>query len=206
MLSPRAANAVGRAKVECLRIDLYTTLDQMDRAVSACLGYLQNLGVEWSSRPTQGEARREYERIWTKLGGRTIEELIDLPLMSDPVSLATLDVLTRVFPSALSTDANLLSLAVCRAINLSLERGHGDSSCVAYVFFGKIAGQQFGDYKAGFDSVSSDTNWSGNVACSDSRLGPISGLHNLPSYGSSQSGPVVTFFGGRSKRRPKSAI
>ena len=121
MLSPRAANAVERAKVECLRIDLYTTLDQMDRAVSACIGYLQKLGVEWSPRPTQEEARREYERIWTKLGDRTIEELIDLPLMSDPVSLATLDVLTRVFPSALSTDANLLSLAVCRAINLSLD-------------------------------------------------------------------------------------
>ncbi len=150
ILSTRSANAIERANVECLRIDLYTTLDQTDRAVSACIGYLQHLGVEWSSRPKQEEARREYEQIWTKLAGRTIEELIDLPLMSDPVSLATLDVLTRVFPSALSTDANLLSLAVCRAVNLSLERGHGDGSCVAYVFFGKIAGPQFGDYKVGF--------------------------------------------------------
>jgi signal transduction histidine kinase len=70
--------------------------------------------------------------------------------MSDPESLATLDVLMRVFPSALATDANLLCMAVCRAINLSLERGHSDASCVAYVFFGKIAGPQFGEYKAGF--------------------------------------------------------
>ena len=35
-------------------------------------------------------------------------------------------------------------------MNLSLERGNSDGSCVAYVFFGKIAGPQFGDYKAGF--------------------------------------------------------
>jgi PAS domain S-box-containing protein len=56
-----------------------------------------------------------------------------------------------VFPPALhATDANLLSLTVCRAVNLSLERGHGDGSCVAYVFFGKIAGPQFGNYEAGF--------------------------------------------------------
>jgi len=149
-LSTRAADTVELARVECLRIDLYTTLDQIEKAVGAGIGYLRHLGVEWSSLPTEEEARNEYERIWKKIGDRTIEELIDLPLMSDPESLATLDVLSRVFPSALSTDANLLCMAVCRAINLSLERGHGDASCVAYVFFGKVAGPQFGDYKAGF--------------------------------------------------------
>jgi PAS domain S-box-containing protein len=151
MLSSRAANTVERANVECLRIDLYTTLDQPDRAVGACLNYLRHLGVDWSPNLTEEEARREYERIWANLGSRTIEELIDLPLMSDPVSLATLDVLAKALPPALhATHANLLSMMACRAVNLSLERGHGDGSCVAYVFFGKIAGPQFNDYKAGF--------------------------------------------------------
>ncbi|MGA7126307.1 MAG: AAA family ATPase [Chthoniobacterales bacterium] len=151
MLSSHAANAMERANVECLRIDLYTTLDQTDRAVGACLDYLRHLGVDWSPHLTEEEARREYERIWISVGSRTIEELVDLPLMSDPVSLATLDVLTRVLPAALhATHANLLAMTACRAVNLSLERGHGDGSCVAYVFFGKIAGPHFGDYKAGF--------------------------------------------------------
>ena len=150
MLSSRAANTVERATVECLRIDLYTTLDQTDRSVAACLDYLRHLGVEWSPHPTEEEARHEYERIWSQLGSRAIEELIALPLMSDPASLATLDVLTKIYPSALFTDANLLSMTVCRAVNLSLEQGNGHGSCVAYVFLGKIAGPQFGDYKAGF--------------------------------------------------------
>jgi PAS domain S-box-containing protein len=70
--------------------------------------------------------------------------------MSDPASLATLDVLTKVLPPALFTDANLLSLAICRAVNLSLERGNGDGSCVAYVWLGQVAGPHFGNYKAGF--------------------------------------------------------
>jgi len=39
--------------------------------------------------------RREYERIWSQLGSRPIEALVDLPLMSDPQSRATLDVLTE---------------------------------------------------------------------------------------------------------------
>ena len=56
MLSSRAANTVERATVTCLRVDLYTTLDQSDRAVAVCLDYLRHLGVEWSPHPTEEEA------------------------------------------------------------------------------------------------------------------------------------------------------
>jgi predicted ATPase/signal transduction histidine kinase/PAS domain-containing protein len=150
VLSTHAVNTVEQATVACLRVDLYTTLDQSDRAVGVCLDYLRHLGVEWSPHPTEEEARYEYERIWSQLGSRAIEELIELPLMSDPASLATLDVLTKVLPPALFTDANFLSLAICRAVNLSLERGNSDGSCFAYVWLGVIAGPHFDNYKAGF--------------------------------------------------------
>jgi predicted ATPase/signal transduction histidine kinase len=150
MLSSRAANTVERATVACLRVDLYTTLNQSDRAVAVCLDYLRSTGVEWLAHPTEEEGRREYERIWSHLGSRTIEELIELPLMSDPGSLATLDVLTKVLPPALFTDANLLSLVICRAVNLSLEHGNSDGSCFAYVWLGVIAGPHFDNYEAGF--------------------------------------------------------
>jgi predicted ATPase/signal transduction histidine kinase len=149
MLSSCAANTVELATVTCLRVDLYTALDQSDRAVAVCLDYLRYLGVECSLHPTEGEAKREYEQIWSQLGRRKIEELIELPLMSDPASLATLDVLIKAFPPALFTDANLHSLITCRAVNLSLERGNCDGSCVAYVYLAMIAGPRFGNYKAG---------------------------------------------------------
>src|SRR4029077_1858132 len=149
-LSTRAATTGDRATVACLRADLYTILDQSSRAIAVGLEYLRHLGIDWSPHPTEEEARREYDRIWTQLGSRAIEDLIELPLMSDPASLATLDVLTKVLPPALFTDANLLSLAICRAVNLSLERGNSDGSCVAYVWLGMIAGPHFGNYKAGF--------------------------------------------------------
>jgi PAS domain S-box-containing protein len=150
MLSSRARNTVELATVTCLRVDLYTTLDRTDRVVDVCLGYLRHLGVEWSPHPTEEEARREYERVWIKIGNLAIEELIDLPLMTDPTSLGTLDVLTRFLGPVAYTDANLVSLTACRAINLSLEKGNSDGSCVAYVWLGRIAGPHFGDYQAGF--------------------------------------------------------
>jgi PAS domain S-box-containing protein len=150
MLSSRAANAIDQATIACLRVDLYTTLDRSDRAVDVCLAYLRHLGTDWSPHPPAEQARREYERTWSLLGSRAIEELVDLPLMSDALSLATQDVLTKVVPAALFTDSNLLSLVICRMVTLSLERGNSDGSCFAYVFLGMIAGPHFDNYEGGF--------------------------------------------------------
>ena len=70
--------------------------------------------------------------------------------MSDPASLATLDVLTTIATPALSTDSNLHVLVASRAVNLSLERGNCDGSCMAYERLAVVAGARYGDYKAAF--------------------------------------------------------
>jgi PAS domain S-box-containing protein len=154
VLSGRSATKVEQAAVTCLRVDLYMTLDQGGRAITVCLDYLQHLGIDWSLQPPEDEVRREYERIWSQLAGRTIEALIDLPLMSDPVSLATLDVLTRLVTAAWLMDSKLPFLATCRAVNLSLEHGNCDSSCFAYEWLGMSlamgAEPRLGDYDVGF--------------------------------------------------------
>jgi PAS domain S-box-containing protein len=150
MLSHRAGNLIDIAAVACLRLTLYTTLDRSDRGVEVCLEYLQRSGVHWSPRPITDEVQREYDRIWQQVGSRSIEELVDLPLMRNPEVHATLDVLTEVVTPALFTDENLLSLVICRMVNLSLEHGNSDGSCFAYVWLGMILGPHFGDYRTGF--------------------------------------------------------
>jgi PAS domain S-box-containing protein len=146
-LSTRAINTVERATVACLRLDLYTTLDQSSRAIAVGLEYLRHLGINWSPHPTNEEARREYEQVWSQLGSRMIEDLIELPLMSDPASLATMDVLTKMATPSLYTDTNLVALVACRAVNLSLESGNCDGSCMPYVWLPMVAGPRFGDYR-----------------------------------------------------------
>jgi PAS domain S-box-containing protein len=149
-LSSRAANTVEQGRVACLRLDLYTTLDQSSRAVAVGLDYLRGLGIDWSPHPTEEDARREYEQIWSQLANRTIESLIELPLMNDPASLATMDVLTKLGAPAGFADANLYFLVLSRAVNLSLERGNSDGSCFAYAWLGGMVGARFGDYDTGF--------------------------------------------------------
>jgi len=149
-LSNRTANTAERATIACLLMDVYTALVQLDRAVAVALDYLRNVGIPCSPHPNEDEVRREYEKIWSQLGSRTIEDAADLPLMSDPESLATVEVLTKVVPAAVSMDLNLSALMICKAVNLSLEHGNCDASCLAYVMLGRIVGSHFGDYKTAF--------------------------------------------------------
>ncbi|MEW6343351.1 MAG: AAA family ATPase [Pseudomonadota bacterium] len=149
VLATRAVSEIERTLVASSRIDLYTALSDSSRAVAVCVDFVRSLGSEWPLHPTEQQCRREYDRIFSQLRGRAIADLIESPLMDDPPSVAMLDVLAKVFPCALYTDAKLLALLACKAVNLTLKRGNTDASCVAYVWLGQIAGPLFGDYKAG---------------------------------------------------------
>jgi len=150
MLAQRARSPHHIAVTTRLRLMLYTTLDQINRAVEICLEYLRRGGTDWSPHATSDEVMREYDRIWSQVGNRQIEDLIDLPLMTDPDLLDVLDVLAKLLMTALFCDEALSSLVICRMVNLSLEHGNSDGSCFAYVVFAIFAGPRFGNYEAGF--------------------------------------------------------
>ena len=150
LLSQRARNRHDVAVVTRLQLTLYTTLDQSDRGVEVFLEYLRRTGTEWERHPTRDEVLQEYERIWAVVGNRAIEQLVDLPVMTNSDVLDMLDVFTEIVTPALYFDENLSSLVVCRMVNLSLEYGNCDGSCFGYVWFAVIAGPRFNNYKDGF--------------------------------------------------------
>ena len=149
-LAQRATNLVDKAAVARQRISLYTVLDRLDRAIDVGLEFLSHVGINWSPHPTGNDVDREYAQIWQRLGGRSIEQLVDLPSMTDPGWRATVDVLVTFSSPAGFMDSNLSSLILGRIINLSLEHGHTDGSCFGYVYSNLALGACFGDYRTGF--------------------------------------------------------
>jgi PAS domain S-box-containing protein len=145
-LATRAAGTVQRCAVAHRRAHLYTMLGASERAVAVALECLRHVGIDWSAHPTEEEARGEYDRFWSRLGSRAIEDIVALPLMQDSEALAILDVLTSVGLPALYTDENLYALSVFRATNLSLERGNSDDAPYNYAGMGMIASARFGQY------------------------------------------------------------
>ena len=114
ILSTVARGTVNSAAVTCLRINLYATLDQSDRAVAVGLEYLRQIDGQWSLSATAEDVRQEYDRLCQRLRSAPIDGLLDMPPMRDPDRCATMDVLTVLTSSALFTDLNLLPLIVSR--------------------------------------------------------------------------------------------
>jgi len=150
VLSGRVRELVDRAAVTRLRVELYISLDRTDRAVEVGLEYLRYVGLEWSPHPTKEDVEPEYTKIWRQLGARAIEQLVDLPLMTDPDCRATLEVLSVLAWPAWHADEKLHDLVGAQMANLSLEHGNSDGSCHAYALLGRILGSNFGQYRAGF--------------------------------------------------------
>src|SRR4029077_7245341 len=150
MLAKRAKRGHDLAVVTRLQLTLYTALNRLDRGVEICLEYLRRGGTDWSAHPTHDDIQREYDRIWSLLGDRQVEDLLEQPLVADTDVLDVLEVLTELITPAVFFDQNLCALVICRIVNLSLEHGNSDGSCFAFVWFGIIAGPRFGNYEGAF--------------------------------------------------------
>ena len=149
-LATRAVGAIQQCFVARRRVALYTMLGQGGRAVTVALECLRHVGIDWSAHPSEAESRGEYERLSSLLGDRSIEDLVDLPLMHDPEARATVNLLTSLTVPALYTDINLAALGICRAANLSLELGNSDTAPENYQSLGMIASARFGHHEKGY--------------------------------------------------------
>jgi predicted ATPase/signal transduction histidine kinase len=148
-LALHASTAAEGVAVACLHMDVCLMLDRSDRAVAVCLAWLRQVGIHWLPNPGDETVRGEYDQIALLLGERSIEQLIDLPLMTDTTSRATLEALCKLFAPALQTNANLACLTICKAVSLSLTHGNCDASCMLYANVGRVS-RRYGDYATGY--------------------------------------------------------
>ena len=150
-LGTRATSLTDRAAVIYVQANLYTAMvDRADRAVEICLEYLRIVGIDWSAHPSAETIQSEYQALLARLAGRSIDELLDLPLAADADVIATIEVLLGLFTPAFNTDRGLVALLLLRMGNLGLEYGNTDATSLGYAFLGMVLGSGFGDYRTGF--------------------------------------------------------
>ena len=149
-LASRAVGTVQQCAVARRRVDLYVMLGAGEKAVAVAVECLRHVGIDWPSHPTEVDARNEYDRFWSLLGNRAIEEVVDLPPMQDPEALATLDVVTSLIVPAMYIGNDLGALSYCRAANLNLERGNSELAPYNYAAMGLLASARFGHHDKGY--------------------------------------------------------
>ncbi|CAG9185433.1 ATP-binding protein [Cupriavidus pampae] len=123
-------------------LELLMTSDQRDLAAAVGVQYLERAEGAWTAHPSAEDVQREYrmlrEQLRETLGDRPVTDLLDLPRMTDPVALGTMEVLTSLMPPAWYTDEHLRTRAILRQVNLSLTHGNGGTSALGYAWLAMI--------------------------------------------------------------------
>ena len=145
----KAASKVDKAAAYRLKILLRIMRAEYQQAVECALECLRMFGIDMPAHPTREQVQIEYEKVWLNLGERSIESLIDEPLVTDREIQAAMRVLAELCPPALNTDNNLHYLLVCHMANASLQYGTTDASVQAYAELATILGPTFHRYNDG---------------------------------------------------------
>jgi PAS domain S-box-containing protein len=149
-LLTRSRTKFNKANIYRMQVELYTGKVELANAVDRGLKGLKLLGIDMSPHPSREEVQTEYNNIWSKLGDRQIEDLVNLPVMTSPEMSTAMDILVALFAATLCSDQNLFLLAACHMVNISLRYGHCSASAMGYGFLGMGLGTVFGKYAEGY--------------------------------------------------------
>jgi predicted ATPase/signal transduction histidine kinase len=149
-LLQHARTRVDQTAAYRIRIDAHSIKGEGGEAIASALECLRMFGIDMSAHPSDRDVQRAYQEVWSNLGARRIEELIDLPRMTDPELEAAMEILARLYIPAYYSDNNLFHLHLCHAVNLSLRHGNSPSSTYAYGWFGVILVSAFHRARDGY--------------------------------------------------------
>ncbi len=110
---------------------------------------LQQLGINFPEQPTPDDVQQSFEQVIDNLQGKSIGELVDLPIMKNPENIAAMKILMRVIPAAFQSDPVMVPLIAFEMVKLSIKYGNTAVSAYGYSLYGLLLCGAFGDIKAG---------------------------------------------------------
>ena len=149
-LIEHAASKPDLAAAYFLKVQLYVVKSEHSRAAACALTCLESFGITIPAHATREQVLAEFDDMWRAFGGRPIESLLDLPMMTDPDLLATMHLLANTIDASGFSELNLAFLLRCRMVTLSLRHGVSGASAVAYGFLADQLGALFGRYGDGY--------------------------------------------------------
>ncbi len=154
LLLERAQTRVDKSRVYDLKIRQYENTSRYTDAIRIGHEGLALFGLTFPQLPGEKRAAldRELETINRLIDGRSIESLIDLPLMTDPEIKAVMGLLANLHTQCyLSGDKDLTLLNTAAMVRLSLTYGNTEESAHAYVLHAMNVGQVMGDYRSAYE-------------------------------------------------------
>ncbi len=134
----QARNSLDKVAAYETQVRAYTRQRQFPKAIHIAREALLLFEVVLPETPTQADIVQALTETALKWQGKSIEELVNLPRMTDAYSLAALHLLSTTMSTCYLGMPHLLPLIISKAVNLSIDHGHAEFSPFAYAAYGMI--------------------------------------------------------------------
>ncbi|MBE9225097.1 AAA family ATPase [Phormidium sp. LEGE 05292] len=145
-----AKTLLDKLKVYEVQIQAYMGQNKLHEALNTGLQVLKQLGVEFPDSPNPSDIGQALGETASILSGTRIEDLINLPQMTDPHQLATIRILSSIFSPCYFAVPPLVPLVVCKQIDLSVQYGNASVSPFSYAVYSLLLCGVIGDIDSGY--------------------------------------------------------
>ncbi|MEH2088317.1 AAA family ATPase [Nostoc sp.] len=146
-----AQTILDKVKIYEIQIAAQTAQSRLLEAIAVGRDALKQLGVELPIEPNNAEIGKALQVLANQLAGKRIEELADLPVMTDPEAQAAMQLLGMLFAPVFQGMPGLLPLISCTMVSLSLQFGNTPASTVGYALHGMVLCAFLGEVEGGYD-------------------------------------------------------
>lgn len=133
-----AKTTLDRVKAYETKIQAFMAQSKFLEALNTTVEIVNMLGVSIPKRPKKRHILAETFRTKWALRGKTIESLIDLPLITDPHKQAVLQLMSLAITPAYFTSPALFAILINKMVALSVVHGNAPVSSVAYIFYAML--------------------------------------------------------------------
>jgi len=142
-----------KIKVYEVKIQAYCGQMQFLEALAIGLQALEELGVHLPVAPTPEEIQQAFSNTARTLQGRRVEDLFDLPTMTDAIASLSIRLLANLNAPAYQAAPALFPLIILEMVNLSIKYGNHDLSAFAYAAYSNILGSVLLEIETGYRFV-----------------------------------------------------
>ena len=139
-------------KVKVYQVKIVTVVAQGDlkEAVRLGLQVLALLGLVIPEETSPEEIQTRLEQTTARLNQQGIETLIDLPVLTNPLQLAAMEIVSKIVSAAFVVTPETFLMIAVTLVNLSIEAGNGLISALAYLAYGIVLRTTLHDIESGY--------------------------------------------------------
>ncbi len=133
-----AQSVLNVVKVYIIRIQANAARNKIQEALLVGREILQRFGITFPAIPTTDDIKQAMLENQTLMGDKNIEDLYDLPVMTDEEKLAIIEIGNRIMPAAFNAGSLLFFLIGSLTVKLAIKYGNAPSSCFSYSTYSMI--------------------------------------------------------------------